>query len=83
MGAGTPSVVAREVPSVNDLGDPAPAPARLVDPFDVDDIASGLGDVLTDDAVRADLVARGAEHARSRTWRATAQQHLDLWSTLW
>ena len=83
MGAGTPSVVAREVPSVNDLGDPAPAPARLVDPFDVDDIASGLGDVLTDDAVRADLAARGAEHARIRTWRATAQQHLDLWSTLW
>ncbi len=82
MRVGTPSVVAREVPSVNDLGDPAPAPARLVDPFDVEDIASGLGDVLTDDAMRTDLATRGAEHVRSRTWRAAAQQHLDLWSAL-
>ena len=82
MRVGTPSVVAREVPSVHDLGDPAPAPARLVDPFDVEDIASGLGDVLTDDAMRADLATRGAEHVRSRTWRAAAQQHLDLWRAL-
>lgn len=82
MRAGTPSVVAREVPSVHDLGDPAAAAARLVDAFDVEDIASGLGDVLTDDAVRADLSTRGPAYARNRTWGAAAQQHLELWSGL-
>ncbi len=35
------------------------APARIVDPLDVDDIAGGLVAVLTDDALRADLARRG------------------------
>jgi glycosyltransferase involved in cell wall biosynthesis len=82
MRMGTPSVVAHEVPSVYDVGASGPPPARLVDPFDVDDIATGLGDVLTDAAVRADLAARGTDYARSRTWRAAARQHVALWSTL-
>jgi glycosyltransferase involved in cell wall biosynthesis len=82
MWSGTPSVIANEVPSVVDLGDPGPPPARIVDPFDVDDIASGLVTVLTDVAVRADLVARGEAHARSRTWKKAAQQHIELWRAL-
>jgi hypothetical protein len=82
MRMGTPSVVASEVPSVHDLGQPGPPPARIVDPFDVEDMASGIGDVLTDDAVRADLAARGTEYARSRTWHAAARGHLALWSSL-
>ncbi len=39
MRIGAPTVVSAEVPSVHDLGDEGPAPARLVDPLDVDDIA--------------------------------------------
>jgi glycosyltransferase involved in cell wall biosynthesis len=82
MRMGTPSVVANEVPSVHDLGATGDPPARIVDPLDVDDIAAGLGAVLTDDAVRADLAARGAAYALSRTWRAVARQHIDLWGAL-
>jgi glycosyltransferase involved in cell wall biosynthesis len=82
MRAGTPSVVAEEVPSVHDLGAPEPAPARIVDPLDVDDMAAGLAAVLTDDAVRADLAARGAEYARTRTWGAAARRHMELWGSL-
>ena len=82
MRMGTPCVVAREVPSVQDLGQQGPPPARIVDPFDVEDMASGIGDVLTDDAVRADLAARGAEFARSRTWHAAALAHVALWDAL-
>jgi glycosyltransferase involved in cell wall biosynthesis len=59
MSVGTPSVVANEVPSVHDLGQPGPPPATIVDPFDVQDIAAGLTAVLTDEAVRADLSTRG------------------------
>ncbi|HVT41713.1 MAG TPA: glycosyltransferase, partial [Acidimicrobiales bacterium] len=82
MRVGIPAVVSRGVPSVDDLGAPGPAPARLVDPLDVDDIAAGLVAVLTDDAVRADLATRGAAHARPRTWRDAARVHVDLWREL-
>lgn len=82
MRMGTPAVVAEEVPSVRDLGAPDPAPARIVDPFDVDDIAAGLFEVLTDDSVRADLAGRGAAFAGERTWRAAARAHVALWRSL-
>jgi alpha-1,3-rhamnosyl/mannosyltransferase len=82
MRSGTPTVVSREVPSVNDLDGNGPPPARVVDPLDVDDIAAGLGEILTDDALRADLSARGSAHALTRTWRGAAREHLALWRSL-
>jgi glycosyltransferase involved in cell wall biosynthesis len=82
MRAGIPTVVSAEVPSVLDLGAAEPAPARIVDPFDVDDIAAGLAAVLTDEALRAELVGRGTAVAAVRTWRATARAHIDLWRSL-
>jgi len=82
MWEGTPTVVGDEVPSVRDLGEPGPAPARIVDPLDVDDIAAGLAAVLTDDALRADLASRGSAHARTRTWVAAARAHIALWRSL-
>jgi glycosyltransferase involved in cell wall biosynthesis len=82
MRMGTPSVVANEVPSVLDLGDPGPPPAVIVDPTDIDDIAAGLVAVLTDDAVRAEMAGRGEAHARSRTWRTAAHQTIGLWRSL-
>ena len=82
MREGTPALVADEVPSVHDLGEPGPAPARIVDPLDVDDIAAGLAAVLTDEALRADLTARGAEHAAVRTWDSAARAHTELWRSL-
>jgi glycosyltransferase involved in cell wall biosynthesis len=82
MRMGTPTAVAREVPSVHDLDGPRRVPARLVDPLDVDDIAAGLLDVLTDDELRSDLTGRGTSYARARTWRATAEAHVQLWRSL-
>jgi glycosyltransferase involved in cell wall biosynthesis len=82
MRMGTPAVVASEVPSVNDLDARGPAAARIVDPLDIDDIANGLGAVLTDDALRADLKERGSALASARTWRGAASAHLGLWRRL-
>jgi alpha-1,3-rhamnosyl/mannosyltransferase len=79
MRMGTPCVVSDEVPSVHDLGARGEPPARIVDPLDVEDIARGLGAVLTDDALRVDLAARGSAYALARTWSAAAQAHLALW----
>ena len=82
MRMGTPTAVAQEVPSVHDLEGPDRSPVRLVDPLDVDDISAGLFAVLTDDALRSDLTGRGAAYARNRTWRATAEAHIELWKSL-
>jgi glycosyltransferase involved in cell wall biosynthesis len=82
MRMGTPAVVATEVPSVHDLGELDPAPARIVDPLDVEDMAAGLVAVLTDDALRADLAARGSSFASARTWHAAAVEHVRLWRRL-
>jgi len=82
MRVGIPTVVANEVPSVHDLGEPDRAAALIVDPSDVDDIAAGLAAVLTDETVRADLARRGQVYSAGRTWRAAANQHLGLWRSL-
>ena len=82
MLVGIPTVVSDEVPSVRDIGALGPAPARIVDPLDVDDIARGLADVLTDDALRAELAGRGAAYASTRTWRGAARAHIELWRSL-
>jgi alpha-1,3-rhamnosyl/mannosyltransferase len=82
MRSGAPTVVSSGVPSVDDLDEGGSPPARLVDPLDVDDIAAGLGAVLTDDALRADLRARGSAHVLPRTWRGAARAHLALWRQL-
>jgi glycosyltransferase involved in cell wall biosynthesis len=82
MRVGVPTVVSSQVPSVHDLGASAPAPARIVDALDVADIAAGLAAVLTDDALRTDLAHRGAAFATTRTWRAAARAHADLWRSL-
>ena len=82
MRMGTPSVVANEVPSVHDLGEQGEPAACIVDPLDIDDIARGLLAVLTDDALRADLAARGSAYALARTWTAAAREHLALWRRL-
>lgn len=82
MRVGVPTVVSDEVPSVHDLGASDPAPAYVVDPLAVEDIAKGLAAVLTDDPLRADLGERGAAYASTRTWRRTARAHIDLWRSL-
>ena len=82
MRAGTPAVVATEVPSVDDLDATGPSPVLLVDPLDVEDITAGLASVLTDEKVRADLSERGSRYVRERTWRSAARDHLALWRTL-
>jgi glycosyltransferase involved in cell wall biosynthesis len=54
----------------------------VVDPANVDDIASGLVRVATDDDLRAQLVAQGIERAVHLTWRASARAHVALWDSL-
>jgi len=45
----------------------------LVDPYSVDEIAAALQQVITDDALRDDLIARGLHRAAQFSWTRTAE----------
>jgi glycosyltransferase involved in cell wall biosynthesis len=63
-------VVAARAGALPEVADDA---ARLVDPLDVDSLAGALEEVLTDEAARAGLVARGRRRLGAFSWDATVE----------
>jgi glycosyltransferase involved in cell wall biosynthesis len=70
MANGTPVVTS----NVSSLPEVAGGAALLVDPTDTDSIAQGILRVVTDDALRADLSARGLARARDFSWERSVTQ---------
>jgi glycosyltransferase involved in cell wall biosynthesis len=79
MTFGTPVVASRGVPSVQTAEGAA---ALVVDAGSTDDIAQGLVAAATDGPRRDELGRRGLALARTRTWRAVAARHVELWRSL-
>jgi len=75
MACGAP-VVASNTSSIPEVVGDA---GLLVDPYSVDEIATALHRVLTDDALRDDLAARGPRRARRFSWTRTAELTLDTY----
>jgi len=76
MGYGTPVVSSNAtcLPEVYQDG------AHYFDPQNVDDIASKINDVLTNDALRADLIAHGKNVIASYSWMRMAKETLDVYN---
>ncbi len=75
MACGTP-VVASNTTSVPEVVGDA---GLLVDPYKVADIAVALERVLTDDALRAELAARGLRRAADFSWTHTAELTMETY----
>ena len=75
MSVGTP-VIAAQVSSLPEVAGDA---ALLVDPFDVDALAGALEQVAGDEALRADLAARGYRRVRRFSWERAAQETLAVY----
>ena len=75
MSVGTP-VIAAQVSSLPEVAGDA---ALLVDPFDVDALAGALVQVAGDDALRADLAARGYRRVRRFSWERAAHETLAVY----
>lgn len=52
--------------------------AVLFDPYDVASIAGALEQILTDESLRAQCVARGLERAKRYNWRDNVKQTVDI-----
>ena len=70
MACGTPVVTS----NVSSLPEIAGGAALLVDPYSVEDIAEGIRRAVSDDALRADLVTRGLDRARSFSWEQSVRR---------
>ena len=51
---------------------------RYVDPYDVESIAQGIHEVLTDEVMRQNLRAKGLERAKLFSWERAAKEHLKI-----
>ncbi len=75
MRCGTPVVTS----NLSSLPEVAGDAAILVDPYDVEAIASAMQRALTDPALAQDLQRRGLEWSEGFTWERTARQTLALY----
>jgi len=64
--------------SISSLPEVAGDAAWLVDPTSVDAIADGLCRLLTDESLRASLIARGYANVRRFSWGRAAREVLDV-----
>jgi glycosyltransferase involved in cell wall biosynthesis len=76
MQAGVPVVAARAGSLPEVLGDAA----FFADPRDLDDLAGALTRVLTDDALRTELVERGHDRTARYQWPAAAGEFAELYA---
>ena len=75
MALGTPVVTS----GVSALPEVVGDAAMIVKPENVFDIARGVREVLLDDGLRADLVAKGHEQVKRFSWYDTARQVLETY----
>jgi glycosyltransferase involved in cell wall biosynthesis len=75
MACGAPVICSNTTSLPEVVGDAA----LTFDPSRVDDIAAALRRVLTEPALRAELIARGHARAARFSWRATAERTLEAY----
>jgi glycosyltransferase involved in cell wall biosynthesis len=75
MACGTPVVVS----NVSSLPEVVGDAGLLIDPEDVSELTVAIWRVLTDEALRAELIAKGLKRAQCFSWKKTALQTLELY----
>jgi glycosyltransferase involved in cell wall biosynthesis len=75
MACGTPVITS----NVSSLPEVAGNAAMLVDPYNVDALAGTMRHVLSDQALAADLRARGLQRAQQFSWERTARETLAVY----
>jgi glycosyltransferase involved in cell wall biosynthesis len=75
MASGTPVITSNTSSLPEVVGDAA----LLIDPLNTEELADAMVRVLTDDALRADLVKRGFERVKQFSWDASVRRTHDIY----
>jgi len=75
MKCGAPVIVGNQTSLPEVVGDAG----IMFDPFDVDDMAAKIEEVISDSNLRADLRVKGLNRAKLFDWRETARQTLAIY----
>jgi glycosyltransferase involved in cell wall biosynthesis len=75
MTCGTPTIVSNVSALPEVVGDAA----TLVDPHDIDGLTVAMWRILTDEDLRANLIAKGLKRASKFSWKRAAQETLDVY----
>ena len=75
MACGTPVVTS----NVSSLPEVAGDAAILVDPYEVEEIAAAMRQVLEDEVLAAELRAKGLARAQSFSWERTARETIAVY----
>jgi len=78
MACGLP-VVASFAASLPEL---TAAASLMVDPYNIDDIAIAMQEVLTDENLKNKLIEEGFSRAKNFSWRKTAEEYLKIFDKL-
>jgi len=75
MTCGTPTIVSNVSALPEVVGDAA----MLIDPHNIDGLTVAMWRVLTDESLRASLIAKGLKRAQMFSWKRTAQETLNAY----
>lgn len=78
MASGTPTIVS----ATSSLPEVVGEGAVMIDPYNPMSIASAISEVLNDDSLRSHLIEQGKQQAAKFTWEKTAEQYLQLFSSI-
>ena len=56
--------------------------AHYFDPYDVEDIARAIDNVLTDEKLRRQLIKKGKQHVKTFSWQRMAEQTLAVYNSV-
>jgi len=74
MACGTPVVAANTTAIPDVVGDAG----RLFNPLDVDEMASAIDEVISDEGLASSLVQKGLQRAQAFTWERSAEMLFDI-----
>lgn len=68
--------------NISSLPEVAGDAAILIDPYNVDEMTSGLYQLITDETLRTQLITKGRSRAQEFTWAKSASQLLGIYQNL-
>jgi glycosyltransferase involved in cell wall biosynthesis len=78
MSCGCPAIASRGGSLVEVVGEAG----RYVDPYDVDSISRGIGEVFDNSTLREELIRKGTMQSKKFTWNKTASKTIDVYKSV-